>query len=363
MVFIILLIGILAVETVVILLWPWSVTKSRASFPDEPLISILIPVRNEQQNILRCLSSIDRLEYSKEKIEVLIGDDSSTDKTVDMIRSESFERLNIKIFRIPQNNLLLAKSRVLDYLFNKARGEYCFILDADMSVSPRWPASLLSQFSKNVALVNGVTGIGERDFFASLQNWDWLFSQMLIKIFSSLGKPITALGNNMGVRRSAYFKIGGFRNLPPAIIEDQMLLTAFIKEGFDIRYSYDSDGYGQSAPVSAKLFLQQRKRWVTGALKIPYWMQAIYFYRISFFPVFIMGFLQLPLFAAGALVIRILIESTALFLIYRNTKSRTSMLAVIFYDLYLFIAYLSTFVSLALRPQLSWKGRKYSITR
>ena len=52
---------------------------------DQPCISILIAARNEEHTILRCLSAIHNLHYPKEKTEVLIGNDGSTDNTLAVI--------------------------------------------------------------------------------------------------------------------------------------------------------------------------------------------------------------------------------------------------------------------------------------
>jgi len=46
-----------------------------------PRVSILIAARNEERYILHCLRAIERLDYPKEQLEVLVGDDGSTDKT------------------------------------------------------------------------------------------------------------------------------------------------------------------------------------------------------------------------------------------------------------------------------------------
>lgn len=46
-----------------------------------PRVSILIAARNEEHTILRCLHALEALDYPKGKLEVLIGDDASTDNT------------------------------------------------------------------------------------------------------------------------------------------------------------------------------------------------------------------------------------------------------------------------------------------
>ncbi|MDX5480868.1 MAG: glycosyltransferase, partial [Hymenobacteraceae bacterium] len=63
----------------------WLLAFNRKSYTAElshqPRISILVAARNEEFTILRCLKAIERLNYPKDKIEVLIGDDDSADAT------------------------------------------------------------------------------------------------------------------------------------------------------------------------------------------------------------------------------------------------------------------------------------------
>ena len=62
----------------------------------QPLVSIVIPVRNEEKNIKRLLSFINRLDYPKSRLEVIIVDGMSTDKTVELSK-----RFNVKIIKNP----------------------------------------------------------------------------------------------------------------------------------------------------------------------------------------------------------------------------------------------------------------------
>src|ERR1043166_7898532 len=60
--------------------------EEKGKLPEElPLVSILVPARNEEANIERCLSSILSMDYPKDKYEVLIGDDASSDNTATVV--------------------------------------------------------------------------------------------------------------------------------------------------------------------------------------------------------------------------------------------------------------------------------------
>jgi len=61
-------------------------------------VSVIIPARNEEENILQCLASISRQTYAKELTEVIVVNDHSTDNTETIIRS--FTGLNIKLINL-----------------------------------------------------------------------------------------------------------------------------------------------------------------------------------------------------------------------------------------------------------------------
>lgn len=52
---------------------------------DLPEISIWVACRNEEKNIVQCLTSLTNLKYPQEKIQILVGNDQSTDKTKDLV--------------------------------------------------------------------------------------------------------------------------------------------------------------------------------------------------------------------------------------------------------------------------------------
>ena len=61
-----------------------------------PLISILIPARNEEEDIRRCLISLTKQDYSN--IEILVLDDNSTDDTVKIVKELSEKDSRIRLY-------------------------------------------------------------------------------------------------------------------------------------------------------------------------------------------------------------------------------------------------------------------------
>ncbi|WP_332367855.1 glycosyltransferase [Spirosoma telluris] len=93
-----------------------------------PSISILIAARNEEVTILACLQAITQLHYSPGSVEVLIGNDQSTDQTAQLVAGFIRERPNFRILNIPESDSgLKGKANVLAQLAKQARGRSCFL--------------------------------------------------------------------------------------------------------------------------------------------------------------------------------------------------------------------------------------------
>jgi glycosyltransferase involved in cell wall biosynthesis len=97
-------------------------------YPD--LVSILIPVRNEEQNILTLLQSIHEQDY--QNYEVIILDDDSTDRTFDICAKFAQKHTNFRIIKgdtLPRD--WLGKNYACYQLAAQARGSYLLFIDAD----------------------------------------------------------------------------------------------------------------------------------------------------------------------------------------------------------------------------------------
>lgn len=109
-----------------------------------PKFSICLPVYNAQEHLERCLDSIQRQDYPKEKVEVLVVDGGSTDKT-----KQITEKFNVKIFDNPK--------RLADFgakiAMANATGQFFVIFAADNElVSDDWFKTIAEVFNKDEGL-------------------------------------------------------------------------------------------------------------------------------------------------------------------------------------------------------------------
>ncbi len=235
-----------------------------------PTISILIAARNESENIIACLEGIAKLSYPKQFIEILVGNDASEDNTASLIETFIENKPHFQLFNITNTQYnLKGKANVLAQLADKATGDYFFFTDADTIVPENWIENILRYFKENVGIVTGITTINATNFFAAFQGLEWLFALAFIRILSLFNIPMTGMGNNMAISKTAYRHIGGYEKVGFSIVEDYALFRAIVDAGFGFVQLFDGRILAFTKPIANyKNLLVQRKRWMRGAMSL-----------------------------------------------------------------------------------------------
>jgi len=328
----------------------------------QPRISILIAARNEEHNILRCLQTVDKLNYPKEKIEVLIGDDASTDATRAVVDAYIQDKPHYTCISITQNlGKAKGKANVLAQLAKIASTDYFFYTDADIAVPPHWVQVMLSELKENVGVVTGITTTIGTGIFDRLQTLDWLYSLGLMQVVSDLKLPVTAMGNNMLLRRQAYEQAGGFESIDFSITEDIAIFNKVLSQGWGFSNIYHQDALALSIPAgSFSGFLHQRLRWMRGSMHLPFYMAVIFILHGAYYPVLLPFFLYTSVGTALVIfVTKLLLQSLfAAICLHRLGRSAPWWLFILF-ELYLVVSSLILILFFFLPMKVNWKGRKY----
>ncbi len=114
--------------------------------PQTPFISIIIPARNEQQTLKDCLDSLTRLNYPKERREILVVDGMSTDNT-----REIAELYNTILVENPKQS----HRSGINLGFEKSKGDIIAFTDADCIVDENWVQNSLKYFNGSITGVSG----------------------------------------------------------------------------------------------------------------------------------------------------------------------------------------------------------------
>lgn len=331
-----------------------------------PFVSILIAARNEEHTILDCLRAIDQLDYPKNRLQILIGDDASDDRTAELvsgfIRGKSVYQL-ITISRSLPN--LNGKANVLAQLTKVAIGSLLFTTDADAQVPATWLKAMIRQFetgrtSKLVGVVNGCTIIRGNSLWAQIQAVECVLVFQLIAVAANLGIPLTGVGNNMAFRRQAYEDVGGFENLPFSVVEDYTLFQAIVGQGYGFGHKLDPATLVHMLPPSTlQAYLQQRKRWMRGVFDLPLSLLIPTLTQYLLGPFLLLLAFWLPALALGLYTAKVLSQTLLLWRALIKLRQTKLWVSSLLFEPYQTVFGLLAFVYYWLPTGVVWKGRKY----
>lgn len=307
------------------------------------------------------METLDKLDYPKDSYEVLIGNDDSTDGSRAIIQNYIQQKSNFYLVDIEQNQpKTQGKANVLAQLAQKAKGEFYFFTDADTHVPTSWFKSILKEFDSQTGIVVGSTSLYFDTFFAKMQSIDWLFALSIIKKISDKGIPVTALGNNMAVRKEAYLQTGTYQNIPFSITEDFALFQAIIAQNWDFKQVVNKEVLAFSqAQSSVMQWLGQRKRWMRGALQTKWYLQLALLSYVLLFPLLFVGIWSFPIQIMLFWAIKISLQTLFIHKKSKELNLNFKFSSLLFYEFYVLFMYPLLIVFYFLPIKISWKGRVY----
>jgi chlorobactene glucosyltransferase len=236
--------------------------KSDVELPEPaPLISILLPARNEEANIGVCLESLRQQDYPN--FEILVLDDSSTDGTADIVARIAAEDSRVKLLKgQPLPSGWAGKTFACHQLAQEARGSWLLFTDADTV-----HASSMLRKVLGVALVSRAALISGFPYQRTTSIWQKtampiLFYFMLLCWMpfwwlqrSRCSMPSVAIGQFLFFSAKEYHSIGGHEAVRSRIVEDVWL-------GIEVsRHKYRQLTLDLSSLVSCQMYREFGTMW------------------------------------------------------------------------------------------------------
>lgn len=235
--------------------------------PDElPSFSLIIPTKNEELVIKRCLDGILDIDYPKDKIEVVIVDGASNDNTCKICTeySERYPRL-IKVLAETKSK---GKPAALNLALAATTGQIVGVFDAD-SLPERDVLKKVASYyiDKRIVAVQGrTTSLNERSNaltrVISMEEKAWF--QMLLSGRETLQLFVPLTGSCQFVKRDALEELGGWDE--DSLTEDVELALRLVEKNHLIKYAPDVCS-GQETPSSLGNLVSQRVRWYRGYME------------------------------------------------------------------------------------------------
>jgi len=227
-----------------------------------PFVSICVPAYNEEDNIIPTLKSLINLDYPKDKLEIIVVNDGSTDNTEKKVREFMLKHKDNSIILINQKNK--GKASALNNALKKAKGEFFVCLDSDSVVNKKALKVLLPYFKKNVAAVLPLIRVAEKDsIMRKIQHCEYLINFFYKKLMSKLNVIHVTPGPFSVYRKRVIKGLGGFDE--HNLTEDLEMALKIQKAGYKIIQILGTDVLTK-APKTFRQFYRQRNRWYKGSL-------------------------------------------------------------------------------------------------
>ncbi|MEM7497374.1 MAG: glycosyltransferase family 2 protein [Pseudomonadota bacterium] len=234
--------------------------------PEWPMISILVPLYREADMVPRLMASLDRIDYPRDALEVLLvveGPDRATREALEAMRLPDWAR----VVPVPEG-APRTKPRALNYALNFCRGEVIGILDAEDRPEPGQllaVAGALRVMPERVACVQC-----QLSYFNARENWITrcfsleyaIWFDVLLRGFERLGLPVPLGGTSVYFRREALEDVGGWD--AHNVTEDADLGMRLFRRGYRVRVlTARTDEEANCRPLP---WIRQRSRWLKGYL-------------------------------------------------------------------------------------------------
>ncbi|MBU3105653.1 glycosyltransferase [Clostridium gasigenes] len=237
-----------------------------------PFVTVMVPSHNEGVVIKRTAESLLRLDYPKERYEIIIINDNSSDNSEEILNQvkDKYKGRNFTVINTDSVTGGKGKSNALNMAFNISQGEYLAIYDADNTPEPKALKYLIQTIdedpklgavigkfrcrNKNMNLLTAFINIETLSFQWMAQAGRW-------QIFNLCTIP----GTNFVVRRKLIEEMGGWDT--KAITEDTEISFRLYRMGYKIKFMPLAVTWEQE-PQTLKVWFRQRTRWAKGNIYV-----------------------------------------------------------------------------------------------
>ena len=339
---------------------------------DPPLVSVLIPARNEESNIGRCIKAFLKQDYKN--FEIVVLDDNSSDDTYNIVKKISSSIKNVRVVKgKPLPSGWLGKNFACHQLSRVAKGDYFLFTDADTwhhanSISSSMAALLnndldaICPFPKQIMIT-----IHER-MTATFINFAILLFMPLALIRKSKNPLFcTGIGQYLLFKREAYFGMGGHAVVKGKILEDVQITKKSKAAGYNYMIFDGSKILSCRMYKNFKQVFNGFSRFLFSAFDYNAYMMGIavvFFVLLFLLPniLFVLGLLlyHWPREILILIIIQIAIVSLIRLIIALRFKEKMfdillSPLAIV----YIVIIAINSFIQSRFGNGIYWKGRTY----
>lgn len=224
---------------------------------DLPKVSIIIPAYNEGKTISNTINSILNLDYPKNKIEIIVVNDSSTDNTADIVK----EFNDVKL--INHKHRGLGKASALNAGLKNVTGDFFAVVDADSEIDKNSLKNIMGYFEddKTGSVISSIKIKNPKNIYHHIQRLEYILSTFIRKLMSKIDTLHITPGVLSVYRTKIIKNLGGFDE--NNITEDLEIALRLRANNYSVKMSPNSITF-TNVPSTFKQLWNQRIRWFRG---------------------------------------------------------------------------------------------------
>lgn len=338
-------------------------------------IAVIVPARNEQKNISKCLDALVAQNYNPALLEIIVVDDHSTDETAAIVKQYRRKHPQIKLINLAQfapQSLIAYKKHAIATAISQTQQTLIVTTDADCYMGKQWLQNIAQYYehSKNELIAAPVlyapTQHNKLQMFQALD-----MAGMMLATAANIQYKLATMcnGANLAYTRTAFEAVNGFEgNTHLASGDDMLLMQKIVKEyGFKaVGFLKNNDAKVLTYPQTTfKDFVNQRKRWASKttayqSILIKISLLLVFLFNCSLVVNFlaIFSFINIQFF--NLFLVTFLAKGIIDFIFLRtacNFFNRPTWLPHFFVAEFLHIAYIIGVGTIANFGKYEWKGR------
>ena len=349
-----------------VFIFTWiKMTKSKLDYVSlkDSKLTIIIPVRNEEDNILNLLKDLNNQTYPFRNFEVIIANDGSSDNSEAIVLAfQETAQYDLKLLNILNENGLSPKKRAIQKSIEISSGELLITTDGDCRVGENWLTSIENTYKQKEAklISSPVTFTDEKSFWNTFQIIEFasLIGSGACAMF--LKKPNMCNGANIAYTKEVFAEVNGFSGNEHLASGDDEFLMHKIANIYPEKVLFNPDinsiVYSKSQ-VDFNHFYEQRKRWASKWKHYKDWkviVLAIFIFGVNLGMIYCLVTLNYSF-----LILKTVLEFVFLSLIvsYLGFKDKIKYIPII---QLIYPFYVVFFGITAQGKGYNWKGRKLS---
>jgi cellulose synthase/poly-beta-1,6-N-acetylglucosamine synthase-like glycosyltransferase len=328
-----------------------------------PDLTVLVPVRNEEESLEKCLQGLVKQDYPG-KIDIIVLDDFSEDQTIAIARK--FDSYGVRIINLSdrldsQYAEQPNKKRALLMGARESTTDWLLLTDGDTIHAPSWAKKMVASIENQTELVLGPVMINEgKGLFSAFLELDQISLSAISAATLNLGFPSMANGANLLVRKDFLIESGFRDNMDLPTGDDFYLLkSAWDKNPAAVSYANSAESWvSAAAPGSFTEFLNQRRRWLSkskhfGEARLTLWLVLVYLWVLGI----VLSLFINPVFAISMIAFKALVDGFFLWKILASVKRRDLLFLMLPVQV-LYLVYVLWAGPAGLWGSYQWKGRK-----